>query len=122
MFRLGIVHPRMLAALTPDFYASLCTIETATETNTKGSISKAWAALAGHIDLACRIAPSGGAEIRRPDMTYAQTSHTIDLAGHYPAIRPEMRAIISGTAYDIQAVEHDGSAAQTRLQAQIVST
>ena len=122
MLSYGPVHPRLLAALTPTFYPSLCTIEVATETNTKGSISKAWAALAGHIDLACRIAPSGGAEIRRPDMTYAQTSHTIDLAANYPAIRPEMHAMITGQAYDIQAVELDGSGIQTRLQALIVST
>lgn len=113
------IHDRLCTALAA-FFPSRCSIEVASETNDKGAISQDWRPLAGHGDLACRVMPAGGTEVRRSDMSYALSSHAILLAGHCPAIRPEMRAVVAGQVYDIQAVEHDGHGLLTRLRAQVL--
>lgn len=117
----SIVHPRLLASLR-GLFPSSCTIQVPADTNTKGDVSAApWADLAGHTGLACRVAPAGGAEIKGAGLIYAMTSHSIALAGYYPLVTAHMRALVDGQAYDIEAVEHDGSHVQTRLRAQIVT-
>lgn len=117
-----IVHPRLLQSLAT-FYPASCTVQAAANTNVKGDVIKApWADLVGHVGLACRVSPVVGRsrEVRLPDQTYAVASHTIALAGYYPDIRPSMRAVVDGQAYDIEAVEHDGERATTWLQTRII--
>ncbi len=122
MLSLCVVHPRLLAALTPTFYAGHCTIQQRVDTqDAVGQPIAAWANLAGHVNLDCRVGPTGGREAKLPDQTYAVTSHTIALAGHYPAITPKMRAVVGAVIYDILTVEHDGQAATTHLLCQILT-
>lgn len=102
------------------FFPARCTIEQPDQTNVSGTLEVAWSPLAGHEDLACRVMPAGGSEVRTPEMAYALSTHAILLAGHYPAIRPEMRAVVGGQVYHILAVEHDGGGTCTRLQAQVL--
>ncbi len=118
-----VVHPRLLQSLAT-FYPSRCTIQTAANINVKGDVIKApWSDLAGHVSIPCRVAPATGRsrEVRLADQVYAIASHTVALAGHYPDIRPSMRAVVDGRAYDIEAVEHDGQGATTWLQTRIVT-
>ena len=118
----SIIHPRLLAALQMNFYPSACTVQVATETqNDAGEVLMAWADFAGHVNLPCRIAPVGGREMKRPDMTYTVGSHSIGLAGWYSTIVPKMRAVVSGVNYDILAVEIDGQMAATWLRVQVVA-
>ncbi len=122
MHNLGIVHPGLTAALTPDFYTGHCTIQQRTDTqDATGQPIPAWANLAGHVNLDCRVGPSGGREAKLADQIYAVTSHTITLAAQYTAITPKMRAVIGAITYDILAVEHDGQSATTHLLCQVLT-
>ena len=119
----GIVHPRLLARLTPLAFPSLCTIQQATETqNSYGAVVQSWSNLSGHVNLACRLSPaSARPEQPMPQQTYLVSEFVITLAGSYPSITEKMRAVISGANYDITSVDQDGQFAQTRLTAKIVT-
>lgn len=116
--RLGIVHPSMMAALG-SFYPSLCTIRTATDTQSAtGAVQQSWADAPGLVGLRCRLAPaanSANREVRAEAGTYGEFTYTIALASYYPAITEQMQAVVDGTAYDVQAVAHDGNHAATEL-------
>lgn len=116
--KLGIVHPNMLGGLA-GFYPSLCTIRTATETQSAtGAVQHSWADAPGLVGLRCRLAPaanSANREVRAEAGTYVELTFTIALAGYYPTITEKMQAIVDGVAYDVQAVAHDGNHATTEV-------
>ena len=116
-------HSRFLAELH-DAFPSLCTIQTGAITySNEGDIVQAWANVVGLIDIACRVSPaSAGRETHATDMTYSTTTHIITLAGRYDTILPHQRAVVDGTAYDIEAATGDGSGVMTRLATRIVTT
>ena len=116
----NIIHPGLLAALG-DFYPSTCTIQESTESqNTAGEITLVWANFAGHVALACRIAPTRGREVKDVELTWTVGAYTIGLAGYYPTITPKMRAVVGGETYDILTVESDGQSEATWLGVQVV--
>jgi len=116
-----LFHPKLLDSLG-SFFNSTCTIQEYTETQDEwGEPIQTWADKPGHIDIPCAIAPSGGQEVKRPDMTYVVSSHYITLRGNYPAITEAMRAVVAGKTYDILLVEHDSRGITTRLSVQVVT-
>lgn len=115
-----LIHPRLLTDLFR-FFASNCTIQRATQSaDTYRSEVLTYANLAGHVSIPCIIAPTGGQEIKAPNMTYVVASHHVTLAGYYPNIREKDRAIIGTMTLDILIVECDSQAETTRLICQIV--
>lgn len=113
-------HPKLLDSLS-SFFNSTCTIQEYTETQDEwGEPIKTWADKADHIDIPCTIAPSGGQEVKRPDMTYVVSTHHITLKGHYLDITEAMQVVVAGKNYDILLVEHDSHGKTTRLTCQVV--
>lgn len=124
MNQLGIVHPGLLASLQPTHYASTVTIQYAVVTqDSYGEESEGWSTLAGHADLRCRLAPEQAfsREQRNQAQIYAVHSWIIAIAGHYPTITEEMRAVIDGQSYDIELVQFDGNQQTTHLQVRVVT-
>lgn len=123
MHQRGLVHPAMLERLRANHLPDLCTIQQATATpDSYGQPTVTWAAVLGLSDLGCRLAPwSPEQERRLPEMVQTETTHVLLLAGHYAMITTAMRAVVSGTAYDITAVRHDGNEASTWLGLEVIS-
>jgi hypothetical protein len=118
--QLGIIHPAMLAKVQPNFYPASCTIQQATTVaDSYGQPIPTWANLADHVDLSCRLSPgspSSGDELRTQIQIYTVHMWIIALNGHYPDILETMRAVIDGTVYEIEQVQHDGNEKTTRLR------
>lgn len=124
MNQLGIVHPGLLTRLQPNHYASTVTIQYAVVTqDSYGEESAGWTTLTGHASLPCRIAPQQqfSREQRSQAQLYAVHVWDIAVAGYYPTITEEMRAVVDGTAYDIELVQHDGNHEMTHLQVRVVT-
>lgn len=120
----GLVHPQLLGRLQTNFYPSLCTIQAAGDVrDSYGGVTPAWADLPGHVDIPCRVAPDRAfnREVRTEAQLYAVHSWVIALSGKYPAITEEMRAVVDGTAYDIELVQGDGQGKTTRLMARVAA-
>jgi len=117
-----IIDPRMLTQLG-NFYPSMATIQESMEVQDgSGDVTLVWANKAGHVDLPCRIGPSGGREIRQENQTYSMSTHTIGLRGNYPLVTVEDRAVDDGAViYNILAVESDDQDASTYLYVEIVT-
>ena len=116
----GLVHPNLLTKLAA-FYPSTVTIQEPTETqDASGGIIRAWSDLADHVDLSCRIAPTGGKEARMDTGVVLETTHRIALFGYYPDISPVHRAVVGDDTYDILVVESDGSSRTTYLTVRIL--
>lgn len=114
--QLGIIHPDLLASVTPTHYPATCTIQQATVTQSDtGAEIPSWANLANHVALPCRIAPQSANEIQQTTGTYAEYLSTCDLAGAYPLIIEKMQAIVATITYDIVGAVVDGSGITTRL-------
>ena len=105
------------------FYSARCTIRYYTVDNLDsfGQPQPVWLDFPAHVDLPCAIAPSGGREAKRPDMTVVTSTHIIAMAGYHPTIKPKMRAVIAGQEYDILSVEVDSRSKTTRLMAEVVT-
>lgn len=115
-----LIHPAMVSALYK-FYPSSCTIQQRTDTrDAAGQPIPSWSDVEEHIDLACRIAPNGGREVKQTNKSYAVSSHTIALQGQYTTITTKHRVVAASQAYDILAVEHDGQGETTRLTVEVV--
>ena len=113
----GIVHPDMLERVQPNFYPSLCTIQTATAVDDPfGETTLTWADLAAHIDIPCRIAPADSREMRNADQVYTSATHKVNLNGYYPAIAAGHQTIVDDVTYSIEGPpQHDGNRKMTRL-------
>jgi hypothetical protein len=115
-----IIAPKMLIRLH-EFYPVTVTIEEVTELQgTMGEPNEEWANKLGYVGLDCRLSPSGGKEVKRPDQTYVVATHIISIAGYYPGIDEKDRAVIGTETFDILLVENDGQGDSTRLLAEIV--
>lgn len=116
MRQTGVVHPQMLGRVQPNFYPSLCTVQSNTPAvDSWGQPIPDYSTLAGHANLPCRIAPRSTQERSTPAQVYVTASHHVALGGYYPAIRETMQAVIDGLAYGIEGVEWDGNRKTTRL-------
>ena len=118
---MSLVSPHLFASLTRAF-PTLCTIQTLTGTRAAtGQTIPSPVNLAGHIGLACRLSPLRAGE-QLGMMTIGSNAMHLTLAGYYPAITTAMQAVGSGVAYNIRAVEHDGTHTITRLVVERVTT
>lgn len=119
----GLVHPAMLERLRANHLPETATVQAATATlDGYGQPSVTWAAAPGLSDVGCRLAPLSAEQKRRlPEMVMVRATHSLALAGHYPAITTAMRVVVAGQAYDVLAVRHDGNAASTWLTLEVVS-
>ncbi len=117
-----LIHPHLLTSLH-DFFASACTIQSATVViSNYGEETLTWANLVGHVSIPCTIAPvdPSKGEVKQDDMTYVERSHHVTLAGHYPGIDEKMRAIVGGHTLGIERVQHDSQGKTTRLSCRTV--
>ncbi|KAA3644555.1 MAG: head-tail adaptor protein [Chloroflexi bacterium] len=115
-----LISSARLTALK-DFFPSAGTVQTSAKTRaSSGQQDKTWSNLADHVDIACRVSPAGGREMRKKDQTVATMTHTIALQGHYPSITSQMRFVVESLSYDILLVDHDGQKTYTRLKCEVV--
>ena len=85
----GLVHPRMLCELTPNFYPSDCTINSVTiEINSFGD--EILTQVEVLVDVPCRIAPSNSREVLGPQQEFVERAGQVTLAGYYPQIDSDM--------------------------------
>ena len=113
----GLTHPNMLLSLG-DFMPSAVTIQTATyTTSVTGVKTAAWATLAGHADLDCRVSPvmSSVPEWQALDAMDLTRAHRTIVLAYHAGIEPGMRAVVGTDTYTIQSVRHDGSGVMTEL-------
>lgn len=112
----SIVHPRLLDRLAPSYFPSRVTIQAKMPTRTgTGAEVPGWAAVAGLANIPASIAPRSAEERRASSLTVAEATHTCVLAGAFPTITPQHRALGGGDAYEIVGVELDSQAVMTRL-------
>ena len=117
----------MLTALA-GFFDATCTIkERGTETaDAVGQMIPAWPNLAGHVDIACRIAPWETSRTafrrQRDEMTVSVAAQIIILAGFYPSVTTAMRVVVSSTTYTIVRVLTDSASLCTELLVEAVTT
>jgi len=105
-----------------EFYPVKVTIQVVTEPqDAYGAGVPSWANKPDYVELDCRLAPSGGTEVKLPNQTYAVSTHIIAITGHYPLIDEKDRAIIGAETFDILLVESDGQSESTRLVTEIVT-
>jgi hypothetical protein len=118
--QLGIIHPEMLSRVQPNFYPSSCTLQQATESaDSYGQLIPTWANFSGHVGISCRLSPgtpTSGDELRTQVQIYTVHSWIIAFNDYYPDIIETMRAVIDGTSYEIEQVQHDGNNKTTRLR------
>lgn len=115
-----LISPQLLNAID-HFFPQRCTIQDRVSVRDDHGQPRAhWVSIPQLSDIPCRIAPSGGQEIKRPDQTYVVSTHNIALKGRYTGITEEMRAVIDGQAYDILLVQNDSQNVITWLKVEIV--
>ena len=104
------------------FFPSECTIEVNTPTaDAHNQPVASWAALAGHVDLPCRIAPVGSEERRMLGQVVETATHAVALYGCFPTIAQAMQAVVDGTDYDITGVRTDSEGVLTYLGVKVVA-
>lgn len=114
-----LIDPRLTTKLA-DFFPQSCTIKTSVVT--QSTSGREILTPADFItDIPCRIAPTAGKEIKKPDGTYTIGSHVIVLDDYYSTITTKMTAVINSITYDILAVEFDAEEETTRLPVQVVT-
>jgi hypothetical protein len=121
-----LVHPEMLRRLERDFFPQTCTIQQAASTLDEYGQELAdddeskWAVVTGLEALACRVAPATGGTHRTAKLTVTDCTHVIVLAGKYPVITTQMRAVVDDQAYMIRLPSLDAEGITTRLEVNLV--
>jgi len=106
----------------PFIFPSLVTIKTLTGTrDAAGQTIPSPANLISHVGLACRLSPLRANEMPGTVMVVSNALY-LTLAGYYPLITTAMQAVVGSLAYNIRAVEHDGTHSITRLVVERVTT
>lgn len=116
----ALVHPRMLARVTPAFLTSMCSIETYTPTTTaNGEVVPAWIADAGRSNIPCIVATTTGIESREGLFIAEVLSYRITLAGKWD-INAADRVVVDGLRYELLGVIVDTHEPTTTLVARRV--
>lgn len=111
-----IVHPRMMEALTRDFFTQICTLKEPNKSqNSVGEEIVTYTTRSGYEAIACRVGQAGGSERRTALMTFLNATHIIVLAGQYPDVTEEWQPEVDGQTYDILRVDPDQQGAMTSL-------
>lgn len=113
----GIIHPRLLATVTPGVYPSRCTLQQpGVVVNEAGDEIFAPVDIPELTDLACRIAPASTNERRSAQQQFVVGLSQVSLAGYYPTVDSDMTPVVDGKAYTMEGEpEHDGNHATTRF-------
>lgn len=80
-----------------------CTIQTYTETNTKGSVSKSWANT--YTAVSCRLAALRQQREFIRSSGVVAVAHYVLTVAHGQAIGPEDRVVIDSSTYEVVGVE-----------------
>lgn len=116
-----IISPRMFASLAA-FFPNVCTIQEASETrDAAGQPIPTWADK--YQAVACRVQPAGANERRAAEGIYSTATHTVALAGYYPAITAKMRLVVfsDDLTLDILGAESDAGHNHTRVYCEVVT-
>jgi hypothetical protein len=103
-------------------FVSLCTIQRPSgNLDAAGYPDGAWVNVPGLVGIACMNAPPSQARVQATEIkqladTLAVSPRHILLNGYFPAIVPNDRAVVDGTAFDILGAESDSQSGQTRLE------
>jgi head-tail adaptor len=125
----GLVHPKLIDKLAPAFFPDRASIEANVPTRSpSGAPIAAWSAVAGLRDIPAAVSPqifSRAGERRTAEITTAETTHRIGLAGTFPQITASMRLVIAGGnhagIYDILRPDLDSQSGLTVLEARIAT-
>jgi head-tail adaptor len=112
-----------MSRLQPNHFPDLCTIQQPVEgQDSYGQVTRAWAALIGHVNLRCRLAPEiqRSGEFQPQGQTYGRHSHRLLLSGYYPTITAKMRVVVGGESYQVVLVQPDSEGWSTRLLVDVV--
>ncbi len=117
-----LFHGDMMTELR-DFFPSTVTIQTWTETQdaVTGEITTSWSDFAGHVDMTCAHAPTGGQEVQLADQTYVVSNYTILINSYHSDITEKMRAVLDGTNWEILLVQADSFHGMTRILTRTVT-
>lgn len=116
----NLVHPRMTENLR-DFYPEDCVVQEAiTALDAYGAETITWEDRLHTRGTRIRISPAGGAEMRAPDGTVVERTHTGVMNRFFDEVKEKDRLQVGLDLYDITLVEHDGQPTYTRLQLRVV--
>lgn len=85
-----------------------------------------WTDLTGHVNIPARKGRFGranqfGSEMERGVGTINIDAENVVLAGHYPDITEEMRAVVDGEIFDIEEVDQASTETMTVLRVQRIT-
>jgi head-tail adaptor len=114
--------------LAPGFFPARATVQANTPTRSaSGHPTPAWTPVVGLRNIPAAVSPnrfSRSGESRRTELTIAESSHRVGLAGAYPAITAKHRVVVTGPGagtYDITRPQTDGQTGLTVLECRTVS-
>lgn len=120
----GLIDSRLSKRIEQRFYPDRLTVQTATVTRgSAGSQVPTWVDDPDRADIPCRVAPTGGGEIKRTDQVLTLITHRIGLVSDCGITTAE-RVVVSSpdgpTIFDIVLVETDSERHATYLNCQVV--
>lgn len=118
-----LYHPRIYRGLeTTGRFKSTVQIQKSTVTRSEsGDSTFAWGPVSGMESIPCIRIDQQPAEARTQDMIEARNLFTIILAGYFPSIKQEYRAVLdTGEVYDILGVLSDSIHMMTKLATRTV--
>lgn len=116
-----LIDPSILGSLGFLFTQEVAIQQLAGTRNSYGEQIKSWENVVGLEAIACVVFPTGGGEQRRKEGVYARSTHKIMLKGAFPAIKPTMRAVVAGAAYDVLLVETDPLGVKSNLICEVIT-
>jgi len=133
MRRGSLVHPRLIKNLeSRGFFPMKVTLQRrndgSSRTPSGGFTSPAaWTDVVGLVNVPCRrgvpeSAQRQGREMSTADIIAATDTYVVILNGHYPNVRPDMRALMSdGQAIDISGVVSDSAGVMTTFTGRVIT-
>lgn len=114
-----LLHPRMMQALSVDFFDQLCTLKKPLKAQDgAGEEIVSQSVHPGYEAIPCRVGPAGGGERRGSNYTHLDATHRIVLVGQYQ-VTEEWTAEVDGQEYEILLVAVDAEQVMTRLETRI---
>jgi hypothetical protein len=117
------IDSRMAGALGTGPFPSLCTIQSATDsTGAGGEPVRTWSDVTGMSGIPCRVSLRAGRQVLGTSLEFGTTTHRISLAGDYPAITRQNRAIVGDITYLVRYCSPAGCPnAVTVLECSVIS-
>jgi len=84
-------------------------------------VTGTWTNVEGLANLPCQIAPAEGEKQKKADMSPVIYTHRIVIAGYYPEIQENYKAVMDDDVeFEIVKVEHDSQQKSTPLKVRLV--